>query len=75
MPDSNIRILLNHMGWEKNELLIRLTAENRDEFIAEVNIANPFVQDENPIPQQQNPQNTECAYCLWDMDQRVCLVA
>lgn len=76
MPDSAIRILLNHTKWDKEDLLLRLTHENRAEFIANANIFNPFENVDGPeLLPEQNPQNFSCAICLGDTAQEVHFMA
>lgn len=73
MPDSDVRILLNFTKWNKDELLLRLTNENRDEFIANAQVANPFanVDDHHPSVPELNQQNVMCAICLRETVQEV----
>lgn len=39
MPQVDIRILLKHVKWDRDVLLIRLTDQNRDELFAEANVS------------------------------------
>lgn len=73
MPDSDVRILLNHIKWNKNELLIRLTDENRDAFVANILIANPFANDEN-VSEAPKQQSVTCAICSMNLNQKVYVV-
>lgn len=76
MPDSDIRILLNHTKWDSNELLLRLTNENRAEFMANAKVSNPFANVEGiPVAPEQQEQNITCANCLQDMMQKVHFMA
>lgn len=72
MPDSDVRILLNFKKWNKDELLLLLTQENRGELFANANIPNPFenVDDVEFLP-QEHPQNILCPMCLQDTAQEV----
>lgn len=72
MPDSDVRILLNFKNWNKDELLLLLTQENRAELFANANIPNPFenVDDPELLP-QEHPQNIICPMCLQDTVQEV----
>lgn len=71
MPDSNIRILLNRIKWNKNELVNQLTGENRDEFIANVNITNPLINDKDTDSGTQKWQNDRCVLCKMGITQGV----
>lgn len=62
MPATIIRILLSRTKWDKDELLSKLTDENRHEFFAKANVTDPF--DNETVAPQSPEQNVTCGICF-----------
>lgn len=69
MPATTIRILLSHTKWDKDELLSKLTDENRCEFFAKANVIDPSVN--TAVVEKLPPQNVTCGICLTEFLQKV----
>lgn len=69
MPTTTIRILLGHTKWDKDELLSKLTDENRSEFFARANVTDPF--EDQTLPANTSEQNVTCGICFMDFQQKV----
>lgn len=69
MPATTTRILLSHTKWEKQDLLGKLTDDNRDEFFRKAHVLDPFADD---IPEgDKSNGSVECNICLTDILQEV----
>lgn len=64
MPATIIRILLGHTKWDKDELLSKLTDENRYEFFAKANVTDPFATV--AVDTKSSEQNATCGICFTD---------
>ncbi|XP_055297193.1 E3 ubiquitin-protein ligase ariadne-1-like [Sitodiplosis mosellana] len=60
------RILLSHTKWDKQELLDRLTDENRDEFFKVAHVQNPFKVQPKKRPTRKQ---LTCSICFSDFSQ------
>lgn len=69
MPATIIRILLSHTKWDKDELLSKLTDENRDKFFAKANVTDPF--DNKTVVEKSSEQNVTCGICYVDFSPKV----
>ncbi|XP_031626531.1 potential E3 ubiquitin-protein ligase ariadne-1-like [Contarinia nasturtii] len=66
MPATATRILLSHTKWQKEELLVKLTADDSDEFFKKAHVLNPFAEDNSP---KAVSNVHECNICLTELPQ------
>lgn len=71
MPPIITRILLNHTKWEKQELLDRLTADDRDEFFKKAKVTDPFAEVSTDDEKQLQQDETMCMICFSDSTDQV----
>lgn len=69
LPSTTTRILLSHTKWDKQELLYRLTGDDRDKFFEEAHVQNPFKKK----VMRRTRSKVTCSICYSDFPKKVFL--
>lgn len=69
MPATTTRILLSHTNWEQQDLLGKLTDENRAEFFQKAHVLDPFAEEENKA--NKSNETNECNICFTELAKEV----
>lgn len=70
LKETTTRILLGHTKWDKQELLDKLTEEDREQFFAKARVTNPFL--EKPVAKRSTRhKKMTCSICFSDCSQAV----
>lgn len=65
---TTTRILLSHTKWDKQELLDRLTADDRDTFFKVAHVQNPFTKTPS---KRATRKKLTCSICFSEFSQIV----